>query len=282
MKYNQYVSLCLVALVLGQAASLPQHPQYPQQFQQQVRDERKFAEKPNAMKKVALDDLDDISTNQIQEGSSTGFSWSNMLSMLMQMLLGQTGGVAGPSKNEIDDGAPTSPWANLLSVGLRVLTALLGGPQQPVDGIDKVDNQSSPMQFISIVINLLDALKTSFSHRSLAARSMGRRDTVSEAAVASISMLKGYMRSVKSFNNVGRAEDEGQRGCAERALCEASAECVADAQGTSSIFCQLGSYATSYLLQRQSGVGFEALYEAGRRGRTGEDCRTLFMDCNAV
>ena len=70
MKYNQYVSLCLVALVLGQAASLPQHPQYPQQFQQQfqqqVRDERKFAEKPNAMKKVALDDLDDISTNQIQ------------------------------------------------------------------------------------------------------------------------------------------------------------------------------------------------------------------------
>ncbi|XP_034193392.1 uncharacterized protein LOC117610282 isoform X1 [Osmia lignaria lignaria] len=283
MHYNQYVSLCLVALVLGQAATLPQHPQYhPQQYQQQVRDERKFAEKPNAMKKVALDDLDDISTNQIQEGGSTGFSWSNMLSMLMQMLLGQTGGVAGPSKNEIDDGAPASPWANLLSVGLRVLTALLGGPQQPVDGIDKVDNQSSPMQFISIVINLLDALKTSFSHRSLTARSMGRRDTVSEAAVASISMLKGYMRSVKSFNNVGRAEDEGQRGCAERALCEASAECVADAQGTSSIFCQLGSYATSYLLQRQSGVGFEALYEAGRRGRTGEDCRTLFVDCNAV
>lgn len=56
-----------------------------------------------------------------------------------------------------------------------------------------------------------------------------------------ISYFQGYMRSVKSFNNVGRAEDEGQRGCAERALCEASAECVADAQGTSSIFCQLGS-----------------------------------------
>lgn len=64
----------------------------------------------------------------------------------MQMLLGQTGGVAGPSKNEIDDGTTVSPWTNLLSVGLRVLTALLGGPQQPVDGIDKVDNQSSPMQ----------------------------------------------------------------------------------------------------------------------------------------
>lgn len=288
MWYNEYASLCLIALVLGQAAALPQHPQYIQQYpqeyqqQQQVREDRKFAEKPNAMKKVAIDDLEDISTNQIQEGSSSGFSWSNMLGMLMQMLLGQTGGATGPSKNEIDDGATTSPWTNLLSVGLRVLTALLGGPQQPVDGIDKVDNQSSPMQFISIVINLLDALKTSFSHRSLTARSLGRRDTISEAAIASISMLKGYMRSVKSFSYVGRAEEEGQRGCAERALCEASAECIADTQGPSSIFCQLGSYATSYLLQRQSGVGFEALYEAGRRGRTGEDCRTLFMDCNAV
>lgn len=39
-------------------------------------------------------------------------------------------------------------------------------------------------------MNLLDALKTSFSHRSLSARSIGKRDTISEAAVASISMLK--------------------------------------------------------------------------------------------
>lgn len=69
-----------------------------------------------------------------------------MLGMLMQMLLGQTGGATGPSKNEIDDGASVSPWTNLLTVGLRVITALIGGPQQPVDGIDKVDNQSSPMQ----------------------------------------------------------------------------------------------------------------------------------------
>lgn len=71
MQYNQYVSACLIALVLGQVAALPQHPQYTQQYpqqyqQQQVREERKFAEKPNAMKKVAIDDLEDISTNQIQ------------------------------------------------------------------------------------------------------------------------------------------------------------------------------------------------------------------------
>ena len=40
-------------------------------------DYRKFAEKPNSIKKVALDDIDeDIQTNQI---SDNGFSWSNML-----------------------------------------------------------------------------------------------------------------------------------------------------------------------------------------------------------
>lgn len=40
-------------------------------------DDRKFAEKPNALKKVALDDIDDdLQTNQLQDG---GFSWSNML-----------------------------------------------------------------------------------------------------------------------------------------------------------------------------------------------------------
>lgn len=69
---------------------------YPQQFSQQqiasyqhpqqnrfipaaqVPDEgRKYAEKSNALKKVALDDIDDdIQTNQI---SDNGFSWSNML-----------------------------------------------------------------------------------------------------------------------------------------------------------------------------------------------------------
>lgn len=39
-------------------------------------------------------------------------------------------------------------------------------------------------QFINIVVNLLDALKTSFSHRSLQARSVGRKDSMSDAAVA--------------------------------------------------------------------------------------------------
>lgn len=103
---------------------------------------RKFAEKPNAIKKVALDDIDDIQTNQIQDG---GFSWSNMLGVLMQMMF--NGGNNSPTKSDdIDNSAnfPQSPWANVISVGLKIITALLGGGAN--DGIDKVDNGGSPMQ----------------------------------------------------------------------------------------------------------------------------------------
>jgi len=39
-------------------------------------------------------------------------------------------------------------------------------------------------------VNLLDALKTSFSHRSMSARSLGKKDAMSDAAVASLSMFK--------------------------------------------------------------------------------------------
>ncbi|XP_044020887.1 uncharacterized protein LOC122860896 isoform X1 [Aphidius gifuensis] len=317
MQYKKLIAICLIGLTLGQAATVPQYPVYEpksisEQSQERMSSERKYAEKPNASKKVGHEDLEDVSSNQIQDTVGAGFSWSNIVGMLMQMLLGQgAAGIAGPSKNDIEDGTPSaSPWSNLLTVGLKVLSAILGGNQQSVDGIDKVDNQSSPMQgvvtavlgavlgpgrnpevitmakqateFINIVVNLLDALKTSFSHRSMSARSLGKRDTMSEAAVASISMLKGYMRSMKSYSMEGESDDESRLGCMERALCEASAECVATINGKSTIFCQLGSYATSYLLQRQSGIGFEALNEAGRSGRSGKDCRQLFTSCNAI
>jgi hypothetical protein len=51
------------------------------------------------------------------------------------------------------------------------------------------------LQFINIVVNLLDALKTSFSHRSMAARSLGKKDSVSDAAVAGLSLLKVWINT---------------------------------------------------------------------------------------
>lgn len=63
----------------------------------------------------------------------------------MQMFF--NGGPTGPNKSDnldTDVGVAPSPWANLLSMGLKILTAILGGGASN-DGIDKVDN-GSPMQ----------------------------------------------------------------------------------------------------------------------------------------
>ncbi|CAH1713646.1 uncharacterized protein LOC114131180 isoform X2 [Aphis gossypii] len=263
-----------------------QRPVYQGNYQsyQLEQDARKFVEKPNASKKVVSstagvvedrNDLEDVQTNSISQDAAGGFSWSSVLGMIMQMLFNPASAAAGPSKSDVLDGdqaiAPTSPWANLLSVGLKILTAFLGGGNAAGDGIDKVDN-SSPMQFINIVVNLLDALKTSFSHRSMSARSLGKKDAMSDAAVASLSMFKGYVKTMNTANDV----------CAQKFVCEANKECSGETSSSSAIYCQLGTYATSFLLQRTGNAPFEVYYDAGRRGRSGDDCRQLYLACNEV
>ncbi|XP_035773966.1 uncharacterized protein LOC118456930 isoform X2 [Anopheles albimanus] len=271
MIHKTEFSLVLLGLILSNLVICTWS--YPQHHMHNGVEQKKFAEKPNAIKKVALDDIDEIQTNQIQDG---GFSWSNMLGILMQMIFNGGGGGGGnvPTKSDdIDNGISSfgqSPWANVISVGLKIITTLLGGGGAG-DGIDKVDNGGSPMQFINIVVNLLDALKTSFSHRSLYARNLGKKDVVSDAAVASLTMLKGYARSTRNSDDL----------CMQKFLCEANTDCTS-AIGGSSIFCQLGSYATSFILERQTGKTFESFYEAGRNGRSGFDCRQLYLQCNEV
>lgn len=83
---------------------------------QQPQQIRKFAEKPNALKKVSLDDIDtDIQTNQID---GNGFSWTNMLGSLMQMFFANAN-LAAPTKSDDSDGngIPASPWTNAIAVG---------------------------------------------------------------------------------------------------------------------------------------------------------------------
>lgn len=70
----------------------------------------------------------------------------------MQMLFNNNAG--GPTKSDdIDNstGLGQSPWANIISIGLRIVTTLLGGNNG--DGIDKVDNGAAgPMQVSVIYI----------------------------------------------------------------------------------------------------------------------------------
>lgn len=67
--------------------------------------------------------------------------------MVMQMFFNGANGAQNiPTKSDdIDNGIAPSPWANIISVGLKIVTALLGGGANS-DGIDKVDNGNSPMQ----------------------------------------------------------------------------------------------------------------------------------------
>lgn len=134
-KLNAYLLLSIVAsncLLLTYA--FPQQELYQRQqqlIQSQSQSQspvyrpessaRKFAVKPNASKKVALDDIeDDIEGNQIQEsvGGPGGFTWSNMLSTVMTMFF--NGAANAPTKSDDVDssiGLGGSPWANVISMG---------------------------------------------------------------------------------------------------------------------------------------------------------------------
>ena len=111
-----FVTLIVSSLIMTTIA-LPQ-----QQIAMRQRldtDNRKFAEKPNALKKVALDDLDDdIQSNQIGDNVN-GFSWSSVMGTMLQMLF-NGGLMAGPNKSDDVEPAPAfgnSPWAQIFSVG---------------------------------------------------------------------------------------------------------------------------------------------------------------------
>lgn len=135
-KLQAYLLLCIVASnCLLLTFAFPQQELYQRQLAQSqsqsqsqspvYRPEssgRKYAVKPNASKKVALDDIeDDIEGNQIQETVSGpgGFTWSNMLSTVMTMFF--NGAANAPTKSDDVDnsvGLGGSPWANVISMGM--------------------------------------------------------------------------------------------------------------------------------------------------------------------
>lgn len=106
-----------------------------------------------------------------------------------------------------------------------VLTGVLGTRDQ--EQVNMMAKQAG--EFINIVVNLLDALKTSFSHRSIQARSSGRKDSMSDFGIASIAMLKGLVKSTGTTSSK----------CMQKYVCESNTECNKDTVDNS-IFCQMG------------------------------------------
>jgi hypothetical protein len=255
---------------------------------------RKFAVKPSSEKKKVTADVNEITP--VKEDNAGGFSFASVINMLAQMLLGSTNVDKADSGLNIAQGGFN--WMSLVNLGLRLMLSTLNG-----NGVDKADSQSSPsspMQammgpilasllggqekadvaglakqagnLIQLLASLMDALKVSFSQRSNNARSLGTKDPFSDAAVAAVTIMKGYVNTHKTQDEV----------CMQRIICESNSECARDAPDSGYLFCQLGTYGASYLLEKSSFTPLDAFTQAGRQGRTGENCAQIYHQCNEL
>lgn len=257
---------------------------------------RKFNAKPNSVKKQQLIQPD---VKQEQPAQQGGFQWGDILSFALQILVG--GPTAGPhgASDKMDYITQLTTgefsWSKVMSLGLQLVLSVLGGndnaaidkmdPGSPIEGIlthviSYLTGSTDPnevgvmakqaSELLGLVVTLLDALRTSFSQRSFEARSLGSSDPVADAAVAATTMMKSY---IKTYNT----EDDM---CMQKYLCEANNDCVYGTGDTGYLFCQMGTYGMSYLLERSTYTPFEIYNDAGRRGRIGENCQEIFSDCN--
>jgi len=79
-------------------------------------------------------------------------------------------------------------------------------------------------------IKVLDMLKSSFGQRARSSTSRGIRDSLDDAAVAGISMLKGYVRSVLSPEET----------CTQKHICEAAARASREGRELGYLIAQFG------------------------------------------
>ncbi|XP_046645420.1 uncharacterized protein LOC124335955 isoform X3 [Daphnia pulicaria] len=251
---RQNLGCCLVALIVLQLA-LPALA-LPQMFNKFAEQGRKFAVKPNSNKKVITESNEIAPTEQQSNG---GFQWSNILGMLIQMFLGgSSGGI-----DKADSGVNA-----VQGMLLPLMASFLGG-QEKADVASLAKQAGNLIQLIS---SLMDALKVSFSQRSSTARSLGSKDPFSDAAVAAVTIMKGYVDTHKTTDEV----------CMQRIMCDANNACARDAPDSGYLFCQLGTYAASYLLEKSTFTPLDAYTQAGRQGRTGESCAQIYSQCNEL
>ncbi|XP_035704734.1 uncharacterized protein LOC110843782 isoform X2 [Folsomia candida] len=198
-----------------------------------------------------------------------GFSWGQVIGYGMKLLLAALGGNSnGNVPDGIDKmGVGESPMQGVVD---RLLGALTGNENE---GNAQMVNQTR--EFIKLAMSLINAMQSSINQRSMRARSLGEKDRMADAALASLYMSKAF---VKSFNTT-------QEQCREQLLCESARECV-DNIGSSSAFgfCHLTAFATTNLMYYTHAGKKDmtkAYLEATRRGRSHENCKTNYQ-CNEI
>ncbi|KAG7155413.1 putative DM4/DM12 family-like protein 32 [Homarus americanus] len=250
---------------------------------QVAQEARKFVSKPNDIKKQQLQQQPDVKQEQPTDG---GFQWGNLLGLAMQLFIGgPTHGPNGASDKmdyitqltmvlsvlgggdnaAIDKMDGGSPVEGILTAVISYLT----GSNNP-DEVGVMAKQAS--ELFGLVVTLLDALRTSFSQRSFEARSLGTTDSLADAAVAATTMLKSYIKTYETEDDI----------CMQKYLCEANSDCVYGTGDTGYLFCQMGTYGMSFILERSTYTPFEIYNDAGRRGRVGESCQEIYNECNDV
>nr|XP_027201604.1 uncharacterized protein LOC113795606 isoform X2 [Dermatophagoides pteronyssinus] len=122
-------------------------------------------------------------------------------------------------------------------------------------------------QVLNVFVKMLEVLKSSFGQRARSTSTTSRlRDTMDNAAQASISMIQGYVKSVLQTD----------KQCIKRSICESASNAARESRELGNLIAQIGGYATSYMLENQRSLPFGASFEAIRIGRNGADCRKAY------
>lgn len=265
---------------------------------------RAYNVKSNNIKKTQMleskqDSLPSKISNSIvkQNEDKGGFQWGNILGVAFKLLsLPQPGGSSSPIDKADKISQLTNgefSWTKIVSLGLQLVLSFFGNDNVALDKMDPGSpiealltaaiayftgsndmNEVSVMakqatELWDIVISLLDTLRTSFSQRSFEARAIGSNDLLADVGVASSAMVKSYLKTYGTDDDI----------CLQKYICEANRECADETSESGYLFCQMATYSLGYVLESSSRVPFEIISDAGRMGRVGEDCTTLFKDC---
>ncbi|KAF2363663.1 Gamma-crystallin-related [Trinorchestia longiramus] len=229
--------------------------------------ERKFVSKPNDIKKIRsqIEKQNAAAAGDPQQTPEhkTGFQWGNLAGMALKMLVG------GPTNNANDKADTISQlasgemtWTKVISLVMEIILSLVGGGDS--NSIDRQDVQPGPVEnimsaviafltgsqdpkeinimakqaseLLGLAVSLLDALRTSFSQRSLEARSLGTSDPMADVAVATTSMVKSFVKTYSTEDDL----------CMQKYLCEANQECVDGTSDSGYLFCQIGTDSLIY------------------------------------